>query len=84
MNETYENLPPELKVLADKYSEPYDDGYDYNRDFQLFFRYEKEVKGMTGRSLFSLSCNGNYVYYQSLSSSYSKNLQSSPTGGVFF
>jgi hypothetical protein len=84
MDKAYENLPPELKLLSDKHAEPYDDGYDYNKDFQIFFRYEKEVRGLKALDLFTLTDSGNYACYKYLSTSYPKHNKGGSTLGVFF
>ncbi len=45
MNIFYENLPPNLKLLADHLIEPYDKDYNYRKDAVVFMEYQIVHKG---------------------------------------
>jgi len=75
MNEDYTELPEELKVLADKYALPYDKDYNYIADMDIFLKYEKEVKGLTGLNISTyMNDDPNNVAYSFLCLHYSPNV----------
>jgi hypothetical protein len=84
MNDDYEALPENLKVLAIKYKEPYDPTYDYIKDADVFIQWERDTRGLVGYSCFSLANTQNEIAYQLLSLHYSPDVVKMPTNGVFF
>lgn len=81
-NEKYKELPQELKKLAEHVDLPYDKGYDYIKDMDIFLKYEREEKGLVG---ISLSCypkgdnsecgSSNELAYSFLKISYSPTIE---------
>lgn len=53
MNKTYEELPENLKILAEKIDRPYNKQYNYIADMDIFLKYEREVKGLVGINISS-------------------------------
>jgi len=83
MNNDYVELPENLRILADNYAKPYDKNYNYIADMDIFLKYEKEVKGLTGLSITCFNEDGNYNAYCFLNINYSPDVQKIPMNDVF-
>ncbi len=83
MNKDYEELPPDLKKLADQYKKPYDKDYNYVHDFIMFLEWEKKEKGLIGYNFTSFNVDPNYNAYSALALHYSPDVEAVDMTGTF-
>jgi len=88
MNKTYQELPEELKILADNIDKPYNENYNYIKDMDKFVKYEKEVKGLThlniSSGIYGNTSSPNQIAYTFIQLCYSPTLIKQDCTGVFF
>lgn len=86
MNKNYEELPENLKKLADNSDLPYDKQYNYIADMDIFLKYEREEKGLVGINIscYSENSSSNEIAYSFLRLHYSPTIEMVDCSNVFF